>query len=130
MEVQGGHAKAVIVLVSADKGKGETVKILGAFTVGNEIRISIPAVTERTEEGEGTGEKIRMTEGDAECPLSAHGTAGGQAPSAVLNGPVVAVDIGNELLCHHLFPLIPPPAVGMGFRDHDNHLIQGTGGDA
>ena len=130
MEVQSGHAKAIIVLVSADEGKGETVQIVGAFTVGNEIRIGIPAVTESTEEGHGTGEKVRMTEGDAERSLSAHGTAGGQAPSAVLNGPVVPVDIGDELLCHHLFPLIPPPAVGMGFRDDDNHLIQCTGGDA
>ena len=60
VQLDGGHAEAIAVLVAADEVQGELAQIRGVLAGCDGVGAAGSAVAESPEEGDGAGEQLRM----------------------------------------------------------------------
>ena len=124
MELDGGRAEAVAVLIAADEVQGIGFQVFHRFFGRDSIGAVFRAKAERAEEGHRAGEVIRIPQGHGIRALAAHGAAHRQAVAGIIDGAVLAVDQRDQLFGDHLFPFAGPPAVFAGIGNDHDHFIE------
>ncbi len=104
----------------------------GASAAGHELVIHQAARAH----GVNGGVQFRMLHADAQRSVAAHGMPGKAAALTIGNGPVVAVDVVDQVLGEEGFPVagggrvrVHAPVVnGVRIGEHDDHFLGGSGG--